>query len=163
MGCVYLFKLVFLYFSDIYLGVEWLGHMVLVLVFWEASSCANLHSHQQCMRVGPYCLFYYYYYFVFSGLHLQCMEVPRLGIELELLPLAYTTAHGNARSLTHWARSGIKPMSSWMLVRFVSAEARWELPKYIHFKGGFCCIPLSFSSIYFVISTVVSSLAPLVI
>ena len=29
---------------------------------------------------------------VFLGLHLWHMEVPRLGIELELQPLAYTTA-----------------------------------------------------------------------
>ena len=30
----------------------------------------------------------------------------------------YTTAHSNARSPTHWARPGIKPESSWTLVRF---------------------------------------------
>ena len=29
-----------------------------------------------------------------------------------------TTAHGNGRSLTHWARPGIEPVSSWMLVGF---------------------------------------------
>ena len=40
----------------------------------------------------------------------------------------YTTAHGNARSLTHWARLGIEPVSSWILVRFISPEPRWELP-----------------------------------
>ena len=33
-----------------------------------------------------------YIYFVFSGLHPQHMEVPRLGIESELQPLAYTIA-----------------------------------------------------------------------
>ena len=33
--------------------------------------------------------------------------------------VTYTTAQGNARSLTHWMRPGIKPVSSWMLVRFV--------------------------------------------
>ena len=51
--------------------------------------------------------------FVFLGLHPQHMEVPRLGVEMELQPMAYaiatairhlsnvcdyTTAHGNARS-----------------------------------------------------------------
>ena len=30
-------------------------------------------------------------------------------------------------SLNHWARSGIKPASSWILVGFVSAEPQWEL------------------------------------
>ena len=30
----------------------------------------------------------------------------------------YTTAHGNAGSSTHWARAGIKPASSWLLVHY---------------------------------------------
>ena len=34
----------------------------------------------------------------------------------------YTTAHRNARSLTHWARPGIEPSSSWILVAFVIPE-----------------------------------------
>ena len=41
-------------------------------------------------------------------------------------------SHSNARSLTHRMRPGIEPASSWMLVRFVSAEPRQEL--YKHFK-----------------------------
>ena len=39
----------------------------------------------------------------------------------------YTTAHGNAGSLTPWARPGIEPVSSWMLGRCVSTELWWEL------------------------------------
>ena len=31
-------------------------------------------------------------------------------------------------SLTHWVRQGIEPTSSWILVRFVSAELQWEIP-----------------------------------
>ena len=41
--------------------------------------------------------------------------------------MTYTTAHSNAWSLTHWARPGIKPTTSWFLVRFVSAAPRQEL------------------------------------
>ena len=37
-------------------------------------------------------LFIYLFIFIFGGPHLQHMEVPRLGIELELLMLAYSTA-----------------------------------------------------------------------
>ena len=39
----------------------------------------------------------------------------------------YTTAHGNARSLIHWARPGIEPTTSWFLVGFVSAVPWQEL------------------------------------
>ena len=34
--------------------------------------------------------------------------------------VTHNTAHGNTRSLTHWAKPGIKPASSWMLVGFVN-------------------------------------------
>ena len=33
-----------------------------------------------------------------------------------------TTAHSNSRLPTHWARPGIEPTSSWILVRFVTTE-----------------------------------------
>ena len=41
--------------------------------------------------------------------------------------VTYTTAHGNDGTLTHWARPGIKPVSSWILVRFLSTKPLWEL------------------------------------
>ena len=37
-------------------------------------------------------LYVYFYFFVFLGPHLWHMEVPRLGIKLELWPPAYTIA-----------------------------------------------------------------------
>ena len=70
------------------------------------------------------------------------MEVPRLGVESELQPPAYTTStatqdlsricnlHHRSRQhriLNRLSGVGIKPMSSWMLVRFISTEPRWEL------------------------------------
>ena len=88
------------------------------------------------------------YYFL-GGLHPQHMEVPRLGVESELQLLAYATAtatgsraasanytaaDGNARSLTHWARPGMEPASSWILVRFVTCWATRETPNSIIFK-----------------------------
>ena len=78
-----------------------------------------------------------FFVFCLIGPYLQNMDVPSLGVESELRLPAYTTAtatqelsmsvtytiaHGNARSLTHQARPEIKPMSSWMLVRFVTIE-----------------------------------------
>ena len=37
-------------------------------------------------------------------------------------------SHSNATSLTHRARPGINPESSWLLVRFLTAEPQWEVP-----------------------------------
>jgi len=47
--------------------------------------------------------------------------------QIQASSVTYTTAHGNTRSLTHWARPGIKPATSWFLVRFISAMPRQEL------------------------------------
>ena len=52
------------------------------------------------------------FFLVFLGLHPLYMEVPRPGVQSELQLPACTTAHGNAGSLIHWGRPGIKPSSS---------------------------------------------------
>ena len=49
-------------------------------------------------------------------------------VESELQLPTYTTTHSNIRLLTHSVRPGIEPASSWVLVRFISAEAGQELP-----------------------------------
>jgi len=84
--------------------------------------------------------FFFILFFVFLVPHI---EVLRLGsccpapqpqqCWIRAASATYTTAHSNARSLTHWARPGIKPTSSWIRVRFITAEPRWELP-ILHFK-----------------------------
>ena len=53
--------------------------------------------------------------------HRNARSEPRLG--------PTPPAHGNARSLTHWARLGIKLASSWIPFRFITTEPQWELPK----------------------------------
>ena len=45
----------------------------------------------------------------------------------------YTATHGNARAPTHWARPGIEPASSWVLVRFVSAALQQEFPNWFSY------------------------------
>ena len=92
-------------------------------------------------------------FLVFLELHLRHMKVPRLGVNWSCSPwptsqpqqhrirtasVTYTMAHGSTRSSTLWARQGIEHMSSWMLVRFLSAEPRQELLMPI-FESGFCC------------------------
>ena len=86
---------------------------------------------------------FFFLSFFFLGLHLWHMEVPRLGIELELQLLVYAvatampdasiicdlcySAYGSARPLTHWVGPGIEPASSWMLVGFINTESLLEL------------------------------------
>ena len=81
-------------------------------------------------------IFYFtiFCFFFFLGPHPRHMEVPRLGVQLELhlpaydshrnnrfeLPCDYTTVHGDAGFLTHWTRPGVKPIYSWILVGFVN-------------------------------------------
>ena len=50
----------------------------------------------------------------------------------------YTTAHSNAGSLTLWVGPRIEPMSSWILVKFVTSKPQWELQQWLLlFQFGF--------------------------
>ena len=40
----------------------------------------------------PFLSFFFFFFFFYLGLHLQHMEVPRLGVESEIQLPAYTTA-----------------------------------------------------------------------
>ena len=81
-------------------------------------------------------------FFCFLGPHLQHMEVLRRGWigvaavslhhshsnrgwELHLQPTP--PAHGNAGSLTHWARSSIEAAFSWILAGFITTEPQRKL------------------------------------
>ena len=78
-----------------------------------------------------------FFSFVFLGPHPQHMEVPRLGVELELLLLAYTTAtampdssclcdlhHSSqqCRVLNPLSKVRDQTASSWILVGFLTTE-----------------------------------------
>ena len=52
----------------------------------------------------------------------QCM--------MQAVSVTYTTAPSKARSPTHWARPGIEPASTCILVGFVSTALQWELPHF---------------------------------
>ena len=65
----------------------------------------------------------------------------------------YTTAHGKARSLTHWAGPGIKPSTSWFLVRFASAAPQWELQLSFFFFKAFLYWKLTHPDVLFLYLT----------
>ena len=101
-------------------------------------------QHLKQNSVTSYPNHFLFFFLFLLGTHLQHMEVPRVGVrlELQLLPTSqpqqcqipavsatYTTVHSNAGSLTYWLGAGIKPTSSWILVRFITTEPQQELPR----------------------------------
>ena len=99
------------------------------------------------------------------GLHPWHVEVPRLGanqscsLQPHQLPdlscpqiwasshsnSRQPTAHGNSIALTHWARPGTEPESSWLPVGFITDEPQRELPqifnnrKFSQCSGNYKC------------------------
>ena len=95
-----------------------------------------LKGFQQGSDISQLNIFFYFFLLFFLELHLWHMEVPKLGVELELQLLVYgqpqqsgiqatsvtyTTARGNAGSLTHLERPGIEHASSWILAGFLTS------------------------------------------
>ena len=114
---------------------------------WEVSEAwAENKIREQCEKMKAQTRWYrvwqateeiFFFLSFFFFFHLRHMEVPRLGVESELQLLVYdtvtamqdpsssanyTAACGNAGSLTHWARPGNKPTSSW-----IPTKPQWEL------------------------------------
>ena len=74
--------------------------------------------------------FQFHFIFVFLGPHPRNMDIPRLGVKAEPRLPAYITATATlSEALTHWVRPGIEPVSSWILLGFITAEPRRELQK----------------------------------
>ena len=80
--------------SSIFLQLDFFGIEVssFWLFFWFLSFFL-ISSPPLLLRAFPHqSSLLLFFFFVFLGPQLQHMEVPRLGVELELKPLAYTTA-----------------------------------------------------------------------
>ena len=106
-----------------------------------ASPLNSNTAHNRALR-NSFKIHSFLFLFCFLGPHLQHMEAPRQGSNqscsrrpmpqpqqhrIQASSVTYTTAQGNAKSLTHWARPRIRPMSSWMLVKFISTAPHQEL------------------------------------
>ena len=55
-------------------------------------------------------------------------------LRIRAVSAIYTTAHRNVGSSAHWVRPGIKPTTSWLLVRFISTAPLRELQDYLSFE-----------------------------
>ena len=109
-------------------------------MFWVGKKLFEDHTWQ-CSKIcfgwmqSFFFFFWLFGFLAFLGPYPWHMEVPRPGsnrscscrpmpqpqqCQIHTTSATYTTAHGNARSSTHWARPGIKPATSWFLVRFAN-------------------------------------------
>ena len=101
---------------------------------WGLNSC--LHSDSSCCSwiLNPlHQMSFLFFSLFFLGLHLWHVEVPKargwIGVVatslchsqgFQAVSATYTSARGNIWTLTHWARPGIEPASSWILVGFIT-------------------------------------------
>ena len=105
-------------------------------------------TRQQMLSLRCFCRnLFLYFFFCFLGLHLWHMEVPRLGVHLELQLLAYTTATAtldpsHVYNLHHssWQRQILNPLSEARdqtrnLMGFVSTAPQQELQGRFTFKA----------------------------
>ena len=117
---------------------EW-GKSEIIVSYWK-------------YRLSHICMLEFYgqkFFFFFKGRTCSIWRFPGQGLNrsyscqpipqpqqhrIQATSATYTTVHGNTRSLTHWARPGIEPSTSWFLVGFFSTMPRQELPITLFFK-----------------------------
>ena len=115
------------------------------------SMCVYTHTHTHiCIHTYIYIYTHIYMYILYvyqgctsaiwkfpdsgSNWICSCQPVPQpQQCQIWAAFMTYTTAHGNAGSLTHRERSRIKLSSSWIWVRLITTEPQWELPEYTYF------------------------------
>ena len=95
------------------------------------------------LSFDPFFFLFFFFFFFFlaygssqvqgSNPSYSCQTMPQQ-CKSRATSTTYTIVQGNAGSLTHWARLGMKPPSSWILVGFVSAEPQRELPEPVFVK-----------------------------
>ena len=105
-----------------------------LLLFLENNTILSFPKY---IKYVFYFFFFFFFFFCFLGLHPWHMEVSKPGSNwsyscwptpqpqqcgIRAASTTYTTAHGNAGSPTHRVRPRTEPASSWILVKFFSAE-----------------------------------------
>ena len=132
--------------------------VILTLVSVKASGSCQAFLHcEVALFALPYSIlyftFFFFYFFLFychfrathmtygssrSRSQIRAATV-RLGsqqCQIWATSVTYTTASGNAESLTHWVRPGVEPASSWILVGFLTCWARVGTPRLCSFEAG---------------------------
>ena len=111
--CIYLFELQFS--LDRCPGVRLLDHMAILFLLFFFFFRASPVTYGSLQATGSY-----------QGYNCRPTPQPQQ-CGIWATSANHSVAHSSARSLTHWARPGIEPACSWILVVFVSAEPQREL------------------------------------
>ena len=104
---------------------------------WEFPYAVSVAKIKQFTGITkpPFLFFIFIYLFwifrVASTVWESCQASGWIGAVAAGLSATCTTVHSNARSLTRWARPGIEPLSSRILVGFITGEPPRKLPKAI--------------------------------
>ena len=96
-------------------------------VLFPACMVSWVYTYAQLSDLIHKCVQFIYLFSVFLALHQQHVEVPRLGVGIGTITAGLSHSHSNIRCEPQGARPGIEPASSWILVRFITAEPRQEL------------------------------------
>ena len=92
-----------------------------------------------------FCFIYLFIFLLFwsQGGHTCTYGSSQARSQISAAAASLCHSNSNEGSLIHWARPGIKPESSWMLVGFVTRWAITGTPIFEFFKLSYICIVLA--------------------
>ena len=94
------------------------GLQNLIFMIWGPT---QLYKFEQVLFLFCFPFFFFFFFFFFLWPHLWHMEVPRVGV-IRAAASGLYHSQSNVGSLTHWVMPGIEPVSSWILVGFLTTE-----------------------------------------
>ena len=83
-------------------------------VIWSVCSCV------QGFRQTLFIILFFFFFFVFSRAAPAAYGGSKARGLIGAIATSLHYSHSNTRSLIHWTRPGIKPTTSWFLVRFIN-------------------------------------------
>ena len=128
-----------------------LGNHEFIFNIWESVSVLQINSFVSLLYL--FFIFIFALFCLFRAAPMACVSSQARSLiwaiaaglrpwpqqcQIWAMSVIYTTAHGNVGSLTHWARPGLEPTTSWFLVRFFSAAPWWELQFWLFLNHWVC-------------------------
>ena len=99
--------------------------------FLLTQTTLNKREKTNCMKVVKMLFLFWFGFVIFRAAPMACGGSQPRG---RIGAIAAGLHHSHTRSLTHWARPGIKPATSWFPVGFVNHCATTGTPSYSEIK-----------------------------